>query len=48
MTIANFSAGGPEWLTSITALLGQGQPLYVAVYAGLIVFFLLFLHINCV
>ncbi|MGC6475089.1 MAG: preprotein translocase subunit SecY [Parvibaculales bacterium] len=42
MTIANFSAGGPEWLTSITALLGQGQPLYMAVYAGLIVFFCFF------
>ncbi len=45
MTVANFSAGGeggPEWLTSVTALLGHGQPLYLALYAVLIVFFAFF------
>ncbi|MBB4266023.1 preprotein translocase subunit SecY [Roseospira visakhapatnamensis] len=45
MTVANFSAGGdagPEWLTSVTALLGHGQPLYLALYAALIVFFAFF------
>ena len=32
ITIANFSAGnGPGWLTTVTALLGNGQPLLHAV-----------------
>jgi preprotein translocase subunit SecY len=43
MTIASFSAGqGPEWLTSVTALLGHGQPLYLLFYTALIVFFAFF------
>jgi preprotein translocase subunit SecY len=43
LTVAGFSGGtGPEWLTSITATLGRGQPLYLAVYIGLIVFFAFF------
>ncbi|WP_026381016.1 preprotein translocase subunit SecY [Afifella pfennigii] len=43
ITVANFSAGqGPEWLTQVTALLGRGQPLYMLIYAGLIVFFAFF------
>lgn len=43
VTAASFSAGtGPEWLTDVTALLGRGQPLYLAIYAGLIVFFAFF------
>ena len=33
---------GPAWLTTITALLGHGQPLYMLLYAGLIVFFAFF------
>ncbi len=43
-TIANFQAGkgAPSWLTTITALLGHGQPLYMLAYAGLIVFFSFF------
>ena len=42
-TIANFQAGqGPGWLTTVTALLGHGQPLYMLMYAGLIVFFAFF------
>jgi preprotein translocase subunit SecY len=42
-TVANFSAGsGPGWLTSITALVGHGQPLYMALYAGMIIFFAFF------
>jgi preprotein translocase subunit SecY len=42
-TIANFTAGkGPEWLTTLTALLGQGRPLFLALYIGLIVFFAFF------
>jgi preprotein translocase subunit SecY len=43
ITIANFTAGqGPAWLTRVTALLGNGQPLYMAFYAALIVFFAFF------
>jgi preprotein translocase subunit SecY len=43
ITVANFSAGkGPEWLNSLTALLGHGQPLFLALYAALIVFFCFF------
>ena len=42
-TIANFQAGqGPGWLTTVTALLGHGQPLYLALYAGLMIFFCFF------
>ena len=43
ITIANFSASsGPEWLGVITASLGRGQPLYLLLYAGLIIFFAFF------
>ena len=43
VTVANFTAGqGPGWLTTITALLGRGQPLYTLLYAGMIVFFAFF------
>jgi len=42
VTVANFSSGGPEWLTSITALVGHGQPLYIVLYVVLIVFFAFF------
>jgi len=43
LTVASFSAsGGPEWLTYVTATLGRGQPLYLALYMGLIVFFSFF------
>jgi len=43
ITVAQFSQGaGPEWLTNITALLGRGQPLYLAIYVGLILFFAFF------
>ena len=43
ITVANFSSGqGPEWLTTVTALLGRGQPLYMALYIGGIVFFAFF------
>jgi preprotein translocase subunit SecY len=43
VTVANFSAGrGPEWLTTVTALLGHGQPLYMLLYAAMIVFFTFF------
>jgi preprotein translocase subunit SecY len=43
ITVANFSAGqGPDWLNQITALLGHGRPLYLVLFAALIVFFSFF------
>lgn len=43
MTIIGFSAGsGPEWLSTVAALLGRGQPLYLAIYVLMIVFFAFF------
>ena len=43
LTIAQFSAsGGPDWMTTVTTLLGRGQPLYLAFYATLIIFFCFF------
>ena len=43
ITVANFSAGqGPDWLSQLTALLGHGQPLFLLLYAALIVFFCFF------
>ena len=43
LTVAGFSgAAGPEWLTWVTSMLGRGQPLYLSVYIGLIVFFTFF------
>jgi preprotein translocase subunit SecY len=43
ITVANFSQGqGPEWLNYITALLGHGQPLFMALYIALIIFFAFF------
>jgi len=43
ITVANFSAGqGPDWLNVITALLGHGRPLYLVLFAALIVFFSFF------
>ena len=43
LTLAGFSGGqGPEWLTMVTTYLGHGQPLYIALYVALIVFFCFF------
>ena len=43
ITLASFSAQqGPGWLLDVTTLLGRGQPLYLAIYVGLIVFFCFF------
>ena len=43
ITVANFSAGqGPDWLNRITAMLGHGQPLFLFLYAALIIFFAFF------
>ncbi len=43
MTVMNFSAGqGPEWMTTVAAYLGHGQPVYLIVYISLVVFFAFF------
>lgn len=42
-TVASFaSQGGPGWLTTLTAYIGHGQPLYMLLYVSLIVFFCFF------
>jgi preprotein translocase subunit SecY len=42
-TMASFGgAGGPEWLATLTAMLGRGTPLHIALYVALIVFFAFF------
>src|SRR5919106_1650407 len=42
-TMASFGgAGGSEWLGEATAWLGRGQPLFLLLYVGLIVFFAFF------
>ncbi len=43
LTVAGFSGGqGPEWLNTVTAYLGHGTPLYMILYAALIIFFCFF------
>jgi preprotein translocase subunit SecY len=43
ITLIGFQAGqGPEWLTTVAAYLGHGQPLYLTIYVTLIVFFAFF------
>ncbi len=43
LTIAGFNAeGGPEWLRMMSVYLAHGQPLYIALYVGIIVFFSFF------
>ena len=43
ITVAQFAQGSNvEWLNAIVASLGRGQPLYLAVYVALIVFFAFF------
>ena len=43
ITVASLSSeAGPEWLTTVAALLGRGQPLYLAFYISGIVFFCFF------
>jgi preprotein translocase subunit SecY len=41
-TLAGFSAGGPGWLQFLTNQLAHGQPLYMALYAFMIIFFAYF------
>ncbi|MCH7543650.1 MAG: preprotein translocase subunit SecY [Proteobacteria bacterium] len=43
LTFAGFSAAeGPEWLSTLTAYLGRGQPAFMIIYAALIMFFAFF------
>ncbi|HEY5597994.1 MAG TPA: preprotein translocase subunit SecY, partial [Kiloniellales bacterium] len=43
LSVAGFSGGsGPDWLIWVTSMLGRGQPVYLALYIGLIVFFAFF------
>ena len=43
VTVASLSSqSGPDWLGTVTALLGRGQPLYLALYLGGITFFCFF------
>jgi len=43
MTVANFNAANiPGWLQNIVVLLGHGQPLFIILYAAMIVFFCFF------
>ena len=43
LTIAQFNSGqGPEWLSYVTSYLAHGQPLYIALYVAIIIFFCFF------
>ena len=42
INLTSTSDGGASWVITLNALLGRGQPLYLAVYIGLIVFFAFF------
>jgi preprotein translocase subunit SecY len=43
ITVANFTKGqGPDWLNTLTAMLGHGQPLFLLLYVLLIIFFAFF------
>ncbi len=42
LTAATFSGGNSDWLVSVNALLGRGQPLYLLILVSLIVFFAFF------
>jgi preprotein translocase subunit SecY len=43
ITVANFSAGkGPDWLITVTSMLGHGKPLFLFLYVLLIMFFAFF------
>jgi preprotein translocase subunit SecY len=41
-TVAGFATNGPAWLQAAASQLGHGQPLYMALYAFMIIFFAYF------
>jgi preprotein translocase subunit SecY len=43
ITVISFSAGtGPEWLSTVAAYLGRGQPVYLLLFISMVVFFAFF------
>jgi len=43
ITVISFSAGqGPEWLSTVAAYLGRGQPVYLLMFISMVVFFAFF------
>ena len=42
LNLTNTADGGAGWLVTLNAMLGRGQPLYLGIYVGLIVFFAFF------
>ncbi|MGB2284520.1 MAG: preprotein translocase subunit SecY [Candidatus Puniceispirillaceae bacterium] len=42
INLTGSQSGGADWLVALNAMLGRGQPLYLAIYIGLIVFFAFF------
>ncbi len=43
ITVIQFTAGsGPEWMGTVAAYLGRGQPVYLIIYISMIVFFAFF------
>ena len=45
MTIVNFSVNSgnsPDWIVTLSTMLAHGRPVYLALYAGLIIFFTFF------
>ena len=40
------SGDAPQWLQVTAALLGRGQPLYLILFAALIIFFCVLLHLD--
>jgi len=43
ITVISLSAGtGPEWMTTVAAYLGRGQPVYLILYISMVVFFAFF------
>ncbi len=41
-SFAGLSSDSPDWLITLNSILGRGQPLYLAIYISLIVFFAFF------
>ena len=41
-SFVGLGSDSPDWLITINSLLGRGQPLYLAIYIGLIIFFAFF------
>ena len=42
INLSGSQGSGPDWLLTLNSLLGRGQPLYLAIYVSMIVFFAFF------